>query len=455
MAVLPFTNCTIMLTFRSALSKETHNTFQKFDGLMTGPCLRNAREMTLGMLLGESSYLSRIGSVVAGEVTPRKNTERYSRMLGKIDTALCTKQHIACASLQFRSEPVLLLWDGGDYQKPHARAMKKICKTVDGSNGHAPGRGYPTFAAIAYGLTSKRQLPLVHHLYSTVDSDFNSAWGEQKQCLQWCAPFRAGSTQDRINVEDRGGDDEKHFLYYTQEAHMSFLTRINTGKTSRNLCPVRRGEIADEAISVQEIVSQMQGAAGASRQWKNRKIKKTLISSITFQEVRLPDHPEIPLFLVLLFTTGFKDPIVLLTDIAVQDATKAWEVFFWYKKRWEVENFFRAIKQEFSAEKFLIRSFAAIRALAFIAMLAFCLLRKIRESAAEIFGMLLLGFQEFCRQWQRGKESHMDLLQWIRVVWKGTTSSTRSYRSFGLHLHHCLSPKPRNQQQLFSLREKW
>jgi hypothetical protein len=139
-AVFYFFLNTFMLTFRSALSKETHNTFQKFDGLMTGPCLRNAREMTLGMLLGESSYLSRIGSVVAGEVTPRKNTERYSRMLGKIDTALCTKQHIACASLQFRSEPVLLLWDGGDYQKPHARAMKKICKTVDGSNA---GEGLP------------------------------------------------------------------------------------------------------------------------------------------------------------------------------------------------------------------------------------------------------------------------------------------------------------------------
>lgn len=443
-----------MFTFRSALSKETYNAFQKFNGLMTGPCLRNAREMTLGMLLGESSHLSTIGSAIAGEVTPRKNTERYSRTLGKIDTALCTKQHIACAAQGFRSEPVLLLWDGGDFQKPHAKVMKNVCTTVDGSNGHAMGRGYPTFACIAYGLETRKQLPLCHHLYSTIDPDFRSPWTEQKKCLQWCAPFLAGSTQDRIVVTDRGEDDEKKFLYYMRELHCSFLTRINTGEKSRCLCPVRRGDL-DEAISVQKIAAQMQGAAGAPRQWKNKKIRKTLTSRIAFQEVRLPEHPDLPLFLVLLYTEGFDDPMVLLTDIAVTDATKAWEVFFWYKKRWEVENFFRAIKQEFAAEKFLIRSFTAIRALAFVQMLAFCLLRKIRESAAEIFGMLLLGFQEFCRQWQREKESHIDLLQWIREAWRRAQSASRSYRAFGLHLHHCLSPKPRNQQRLFSLREKW
>lgn len=444
----------LMLTLRSALSKETHNAFQKFDGLMTGPQLRNTREMTLGMLLGESSHLSTIGSAVAGEVIPRKNTERYSRTLGKIDAALCTQQHIACAAQGFRSEPVLLLWDGGDFQKPHARVMKNVCKTVDGSKGHEAGRGYPTFACIAYGLTSKRQLPLCHHLYSTIDPDFTSPWREQQTCLEWITPFLAGSTQDRIVVTDRGEDDEKKFLYYMQELHCSFLSRINTGEKSRHLCLVRRGDL-DEAISVREIALQMQGAAGAPRQWKNKKIRKTLTSRITYQEVRLPKHPGLPLFLVLLYTEGFADPLVLLTDIEIGDAAKAWEVFFWYKKRWEVENFFRAIKQEFDAEKFLIRSFPAIRALAFIQMLAFCLLRKIRESAAEIFGILLLGFQEFCRQWQRRTESHIDLLQWIREVCRSTLTSARSYRSFGLHLHHCLHPKPRNQKRLFSLREKW
>jgi hypothetical protein len=74
-----------MLSVRSVLSKEAHNECQKYDGLMTVPQLRNLREMTLGMILGGSNCLSRIGTAVSGNVTPRKNTERYARTLGKME----------------------------------------------------------------------------------------------------------------------------------------------------------------------------------------------------------------------------------------------------------------------------------------------------------------------------------------------------------------------------------
>lgn len=87
-------------------------------------------------------------------------------------------------------------------QKPHARVMKHVCQTVDGSKGHAVGRGYPTFACVAYGLESKRQMALYHHLYSTVIKGFKSAWDEQKSCYGRLAPFLHG-TKDRIVVNDR------------------------------------------------------------------------------------------------------------------------------------------------------------------------------------------------------------------------------------------------------------
>lgn len=421
---------------------------------MTGPALRNVREMTLGMLLGESSHLSTIGGVVAGDVTPRKNTERYSRTLGKIDTAACTKQHIACASMHFQTEPVLFLIDGGDEQKRYAKVMKYVCPTVDGSEGHKPGRGYPTFACIAYGLKTGQQIPLFHHLYSTVHPDFNSAWEEQQTCMKWCIPFFA-SPCDRIAVEDRGGDDEKHMLFYAQEVHWSFVIRVKTGEKSRLLCPVRCGETG-EAVSVQEIASQIRGAAGAPREWKNRKLKKKLTSRITFQEVRLPGHPALPLFLVFIFTDGFDEPMVLITDIGVKDVTKAWTVFFYYKRRWEVENFFRAIKQKFGAEGFLILSFPAIRALAFIQMLAFSLLRRMHAKAKEIFTVLFAAFQAFCRRWQREQESPLALLQWMREQRQcPPRTGVISYRAWSRHMRHCLGGKPEHQDPAFSPPGKW
>lgn len=443
-----------MVTPRCVLSKQVHNATQKFDGLLTKPQLGNLREMTLGMVLGESSYLSTIGSVMAGEVTPRKNTERYSRALEGMDAEECMKRHIACAATEFRSEVTLALVDGGDFQKPHARKMKKVCKTVDGSEGHSVGRGYPTFGCVAYGTESGQHLPMFHHAYSAVDEEFTSAWAEEKKCLGWLSPLLFGRTKDCIIVNDRGGDDERRFLYCVQELKTSFLTRIDAGKSSRSLCIMRDGDARTTAC-VASLIPSAAKRTRAAKTWRNTKIGKTLTSRITWEEVRLPCHPEIPLFLVFLFTEGFPEPIVLLTDIRIGSAKKAWEIFFFYKKRWEVENFFRAIKQEFRAEKFLIRSFNAIRSLAMVQMLAFCLLKRIREEGEELFGLLFRWFQEFCRKWQRAKQSPLDLLQWIREIARHPGNATSSYRHFSLRLHHCLCPKPRNQLALFSGREKW
>jgi hypothetical protein len=444
-----------MLSARSIFSKSTFNACQKFDGILTRPQMGNLREMILGMLLTGNAYLSHIGDVMAKDVTPRKSTERYSRTLASIDTDACTQQHIACASISFRHEKVLLLCDGGDMQKPYAQAMANVCACVDGSNGHVIGKGYPTYACIAYGVESRQQIPLCHHLYSTKEASFKSQWREQQKCLEWMAPFFT-SAQDRIVVTDRGEDDEKRFLYYTQELHCSFLTRINTGGNSRHLRLVHRGDIGDETVSVQEIVSQMKGVAGAERMWQNKKIKKTLTSRITFREVRLPDHAELPLYLVLLYTEGFADPIVLLTDIVVEDAEQAWEVFFWYKKRWEVENFFRAIKQQLGAEGFLIRSFPAIRALAFVQMLAFSLLRQMHAQAQEGFILLLQAFHLFCRKWQRTKQSHLDFLQWVREEWQHSSEDGMiSYRSWARHMRRQLCRKPQTVAVTFSPCGKW
>lgn len=441
-----------MMTPRSLLGKHVHNATQKFTGLLTKPHLRNLREMQMGMLLFESSRLSTIGDAVAAHVTPRKNSERYARTLETIHAGACCERHIRCAAPRFRNEPVLLLGDGGDMQKRHARKMEQVCATADGSSGHGVGRGYPTFAIVAYGTRTKKQLPLCHHLYSTVDPAFKSAWDEQRKCYERCMPLIAGSTHDRIVVEDRGGDDEKRFLGFLEGLQCSFLTRINTGRSSRKLRPVRDGDL-EEAVSAQEICALLRNRAVAQRRWYNRKLKKTLTSTVAWQEVRLPDHPAIPLFLVLLYTEGFADPIALLTDIAVRFHEDAWRIFFWYKKRWEVENFFRAIKQNFGAEQFLVRRFRAIQSLAFVQMLAFTLLLDLRKHVEEHDTILFLWFQEFCRKWQRTQQSPLDLLAWIRDAWPKVPSFS-SCRSWSYHMTACLAPSP-NQKAMFDWREKW
>jgi hypothetical protein len=288
---------------------------------------------------------------------------------------------------------------------------------------------------------------------STKEEEHRSAWEEEKRCFGYCTPFMQNSTKDRIVVEDRGGDDSKRFLYFREELGCSFLTRIQCGTRSRRLHPLRNGEV-EEVVSVQMIAADCKKEAGAVRQWRNKKLKKTLISKIAFREVRLPDRPAMPLFLVCLFTEGFGEPMTILTDIAVRSHEDAWRIFFWYKKRWEVENFFRAIKQEFGAEQFLVRTLPKIRGLAFVQVLAFSLLLKMKEALKEIGETIVLLFRFFCHREQRKKQSHLDLLHFLRQTLAGAYTE-ESYRFCSGTLGRRALCKPKYQLRLFPVREKW
>jgi hypothetical protein len=296
-------------------------------------------------------------------------------------------------------------------------------------------------------------MPLLHHLYSTSDETFQSQWTEQQHCYSLLSPFLHGSTKDRIIVNDRGGDDEKQFLYCLEALHCSFLTRVNTGVKSRLLSVMRDGE-KEEEVSVQSIAKNTAKHACSEKEWKNKKIKKTCTSRIAFTEVRLPHHPEIPLFLIFLYTEGFPEPIALLTDVLIGSTEKAWEVFFWYKKRWEVENFFRAIKQQLRTETFLIRSFQAIRSLLMVQMLVMSVLQSIAQEMKDILGVLSSTFVEYCRRWQRKKESYLDILHWFRSVIRPSTDTGNSYRFLSLRMRNLLKKKPEKQRVDFSAREK-
>ena len=87
-------------------------------------------------------------------------------------------QSVAC---QYRDEPILILSDGGDIQKPYSKKMEKVGSAVDGSDGHSPGTGYPLHSLMVFGINSERLSPLALRLYSTLDEDFKSAWDEERK----------------------------------------------------------------------------------------------------------------------------------------------------------------------------------------------------------------------------------------------------------------------------------
>ncbi len=163
------------------LSKEIFNGTQRFVNLLSRPHQFNFREIIRGILLSGSTYLNRIGKANGAGRNERKTIERLSNALAKIPTETFVDLHVQNQVSQYKNEPVLILSDSGDIQKPYARKMEKVCKAVNGSNNHKPGTGYPIHGIMALGIESGNLSPLALRMYSTLDENFKSEWDEQRK----------------------------------------------------------------------------------------------------------------------------------------------------------------------------------------------------------------------------------------------------------------------------------
>lgn len=456
--MLPYYYCLTTETMKnvhliSNFSKEIFNVCQQFDNFLPKAHTKNLREVLRGMLISGSVQLSKIAEANATGNNVRKDVERYSTFLGKIENLSFSEIHTHRQIKNFQDEPVLLLSDGGDFQKPYAKQMENVCQNVDGSNGHKVGQGYPLQSIVAYGTDSQKVCPLVMHLFSNQAEDYKSDWEEHKKAFGVVSDFINASNQDRIIVEDRGCDDAKRFIYFLKELQCSFITRIGTGKKSRGLI-LKDVDGNETVFNVAELGQKLRGIAGAKRTWFNPKTKKELISKIAFQKVFLPNHKEIPLYAIFVYSEDYTEPLVVLTDLITENAEQAWTYFFYYKKRWEVENFYRSIKQNFSAEDFLILGYKKIQALAFLLAFAFSLILKLKRKIQDFLGTLYIYFKNFCKKTQRTGEHYLDLLHYLRT---DVPSGNNAYSDRLQNLRNQKNRKKinKNQPSLFDWRKKW
>jgi hypothetical protein len=434
-------------------SKEIFNFSQKFTGKLRKQQKGNFREIIRGTILSGSSFLARIAEANSKKNNSRKDVERLSKTLSKIDVQEMADIHINSKLHQFRDEPVLILSDGGDMQKPFAKKMEKVCGNVDGSNGHKVGRGYFMHAMLAYGLESGNKSVLSNHLYSTKTEDFKSEWDEERMMFDKLGDFVRSSSYDRIIVEDRGCDDEKRFKYFIKELWCNFVTRIHVGGKSRNLI-LKDIDGNEESISVQALGGSLQNSAGSEREWYNRKLKKKLKSKIIYRKVYLPSMKDVPLYAIFCYTDGYDQPLVILTDLEVTNPEDAWKYFFYYKKRWEVENYYRGIKQSFGAEEFKIQDYESIQALIFMIMLVYDLLLTLKRKVKEFLGIILQVFQDFCRRKQKKDDHHLSLLAFLREEFV-FLNPYGHYRFCSLKFSRFRYHSTKNQPSLLNFSEKW
>ena len=353
-----------------------------------------------GMLASGSSLISES----VREVDP-ENLEtverRFLRTLASPhwdETELWVK-HLRETAKEIKPDTMITL-DISDLAKPHAQKLEALATVRDGSKKTLT-KGYWMFAMTA-ALSGERTLPIVHEVFSQESDEFKS---QNDILFFWIKGLLHLSNHKGLYVMDRGGDGDTIFNFCLDEKAY-FLIRLRGDRI-----------LLSEGKPVSFLNPPPKLPFGL------RKILKRRHSNITFdwQQVTLPHRTD---KLTLITVRGHEDrkPMFLITNQTVSSRQEAAFLIDRYFKRWEIEESFRFLKQEFGLEKFLIRGFRAIQRFYFLLCIAwgfltslmrFKRIRKLIETVSFSFKRKL---DFFYYRWLRGLQFLFSLIHTFRFL---------------------------------------
>ena len=90
---------------------------------------------------------------------------------------------------------------------------------------------------------------------------------------------------------------------------------------------------------------------------------------LVYKKVYLPGNKN-PLYVVAYRTVGYDQPVILLTNMVVEDSETALQVYKRFTRRWGCETSVEFLKSKIGLERFAVRRYKSIQRLIFLAGLA-------------------------------------------------------------------------------------
>lgn len=371
----------------------------------------------------QALWLSELGSYLDGyEQTPSAaaGTKRVGNLLrslkwtGKdLDRYLLEKAEEAVHSLKAQGERILCLWDGSVVEKAESEKLEGLCPVLS-SKAKRRGRtrrglvfnwpalrpvrvmGMQWTAALIVGMQGLPHLALSH--WWTTKGIFASKQRETEEDLLQVAVRKFGPLL--IHVFDRGyasgpwlailGKYRARFIVRWIKRHV-FLTPAGVEK---KLWQIGQGK---KYLAHKEIRDSHTG----------QKMPADLWWTMVF-------HPQIerqPLYLV---KTRVKQSVMyLITNEPIKTEAQAWEVFFSYRRRWQIETSFRYAKCELALECPRLWSLEARLKLLGMVMLVYAFLLSLLDPLHQELVQALLRFK--CHR--TGKRCQSVLAPLYRLRW--------------------------------------
>lgn len=261
--------------------------------------------------------------------------------------------------LPFIKDDTPIILDLSDIAKPFAKKMDYLATIRDGSSGELVN-GYWLVELYA-SLSRKNPVPILLEPFSHEEPD---SPGQNPVVLKAIHKIFELTDNRGVLVIDRGFDNIIMFEDWLDNKY-HFVARL---VGNRHLTQVCEGLQQQIPIRADQLAEQTPTPYRFDKLVKRHGKPAIRITQIGWTKVRLPGHDEV-LTLIVCRLAGYDKPMMLLTNLPVEDVKDAKRVLRFYIRRWECEEGIRFLKSQVNLEKIRTFSWSAICRLVLLAVL--------------------------------------------------------------------------------------
>lgn len=316
---------------------------------LSKPVRRFIEEMIYGIQARQSVHLTEVGRSLEEQIPLAKTVNRLSRNLGRPEIRPVVQRSVVRSGAGRIGDDSLLVLDLSDLTKSYARKMENLARVRDGSTGEI-ANGYWLCQVVGVETGGREITPLYGELYSQKAADFNS---ENEEIFKAIRLVSKATDKRGVWVIDRGGDRrELYDEVVPKDKGLRFIIRMEgsrhmfSGKTRKSTLSLAEGCPLPYATTV------IREEAGK---------EKPCFLEYGFRPVRLPEYPNVQLWLVVVTGLGRK-PMMLLTNVPMRKNRKVlWWAVSAYLTRWRIEETIRFGKQCYELEDIRVHTYERLR----------------------------------------------------------------------------------------------
>jgi len=369
-----------------SISPNLHKFLKKIGNNLSLPDKKFLRDSTIGLL--------RCGKPIVCQMArqlPNQRTKFLSRLdrleahLGKdSDFDNKIKAALPQAWSPFIQDNTPIILDLSDIAKPFAKKMDYLATVRDGSTGELVN-GYWLVELYA-SLSRKNPVPVLLEPFS---AEVPYSPGQNPVVLDAVHKIFKLTDKRGVLVVDRGFDGWVMFEDWLDNKYRFVARLVGNRHLLQFYSSSEQSEIGQWIpIRAQQLAEQTPTPHCFHKLVKHHSKPALRITQIGWVKVRLPGRDE-GLTLVVSRLAGTDKPIMLLTNLSVENLKDAKRILRYYIRRWECEEGIRFLKSQVNLEKIRTFRWSAIRRLVLLAILVMIYLGWLVEAHPNICDRLV------------------------------------------------------------------